>query len=123
LASPSALDALVAQRDAEFGAHVLGDGPIAHALRPKRLHLGERSLLVLFLDQGAIVTDFPAERWGAAKVLPGALLMALGYPKGVSGNPSGMSRFYFECRQIFQEASPDAPTPLQRDCAGCFCPV
>ena len=35
-----------------------------------------------------------------------AALKAYRYPKGVSGNPSGMSRFYFECRQIFQEASP-----------------
>jgi hypothetical protein len=36
-----------------------------------------------------------------------AALKAYRYPKGVSGNPSGMSRFYFECRQIFQEASPE----------------
>jgi hypothetical protein len=36
-----------------------------------------------------------------------AALKAYRYPKGVSGNPSGMSRFYFECRQIFQENSPE----------------
>ncbi len=41
------LDALVAERDTELGAHVLGDGAIAHAPCPKRLHLGECSLLVL----------------------------------------------------------------------------
>jgi hypothetical protein len=32
---------------------------------------------------------------------------AYSYPKGVSGNPSGMSRFYFEYRKIFQENSPE----------------
>jgi hypothetical protein len=74
----SALHALVAERNVEFGAHALGDGPIAHALRPKRLHLGERSLLVLFLDQGAILVDPPAEGPIAAEVLPGAPLVALG---------------------------------------------
>jgi hypothetical protein len=36
-----------------------------------------------------------------------AALKAYRYPKGVSGNPSGMSRFYFECRQIFQENAPE----------------
>jgi hypothetical protein len=41
-----------------------------------------------------------------------AALKAYRYPKGVSGNPSGMSRFYFECRQIFQEASPELARAL-----------
>ena len=36
-----------------------------------------------------------------------AALKAYRYPKGVSGNPSGMNRFYFECRRIFQENAPE----------------
>jgi hypothetical protein len=36
-----------------------------------------------------------------------AALKAYRFPKGVSGNPTGMSRFYFECRKIFQENSPE----------------
>jgi hypothetical protein len=40
-------------------------------------------------------------------IAPAAFHQAYRYPKGVSGNPSGMSRFYFECRRIFQENAPE----------------
>ena len=36
-----------------------------------------------------------------------ATLKAYRYPKGVSGNPSGMNRYYFECRKFAKEASPE----------------
>jgi len=52
------------------------------------------------------VTGLPAAT--RARTYAGAAaLKAYRYPKGVSGNPSGMSRFYFECRRIFQENSPE----------------
>ena len=55
---------------------------------------------------GNAVTALPAAT--RARTYAGAAaLKAYRYPKGVSGNPSGMSRFYFECRRIFQEASPE----------------
>ena len=38
---------------------------------------GERSLLVLFLDQNAIRADFPAEWPIAAEILPGSPLVSL----------------------------------------------
>ena len=36
-----------------------------------------------------------------------ATLKAYRYPKGVSGNPSEMNRYYFECRKLAKEASPE----------------
>jgi hypothetical protein len=55
---------------------------------------------------GNAVTVLPAAT--RARTYAGAAaLKAYRYPKGVSGNPSGMSRFYFECRKIFQENSPE----------------
>ena len=48
------------------------------ARRSERLHLGEGSLLVLFLDQNAILADFPSEGPVATEVLSGPPLMALG---------------------------------------------
>jgi hypothetical protein len=36
-----------------------------------------------------------------------AALTAYRYQKGVSGNPSGMNRYYFECRKLAKEASPE----------------
>src|SRR5215471_3701235 len=62
----NALDALVADRKTEFGAHVLRDGSIAHALRSEPSYLGDRALLVLVLDQHAIPADPPPERSVAA---------------------------------------------------------
>jgi hypothetical protein len=32
---------------------------------------------------------------------------AFRWPRGVSGNPTGQSRFYHECRKLAREASPD----------------
>jgi hypothetical protein len=55
---------------------------------------------------GNAVTVLPAATRARTYAGAGAL-KAYRYPKGVSGNPSGMSRFYFECRRIFQEASPE----------------
>jgi hypothetical protein len=55
---------------------------------------------------GNAVTVLPAAT--RARTYAGAAaLRAYRYPKGVSGNPSGMSRFYFECRRIFQENAPE----------------
>jgi len=43
-----------------------------------------------------------------------AALKAYRYPKGVSGNPSGMNRYYFECRKLAKEASPEIMRELIR---------
>jgi hypothetical protein len=43
-----------------------------------------------------------------------AALKAYCYPKGVSGNPSGMNRYYFECRKLAKEASPEIMRELIR---------
>jgi hypothetical protein len=43
---------------------------------------------------------------GALTLIP-RLMGANRFPKGVSGNPSGMGRFYFECHKIFQENAPE----------------
>jgi hypothetical protein len=34
------------------------------------------------------------------------------WPKGTSGNPSGQSRFYHECRRLAREAGPDMMSVL-----------
>ena len=95
LASQSAFDTLVGDRDAEFGAHALGDCPIAHALRPKRLHFGEGSLLVLFLDENAILTDPPAEWPITAEILPGSpCWRSLAAPAGRSARSLGGSSLW-----------------------------
>jgi hypothetical protein len=36
-----------------------------------------------------------------------AKLKAYRFPKGKSGNPGGLSRFYFQARQLAKQASPD----------------
>jgi hypothetical protein len=43
-----------------------------------------------------------------------AALKAYRFPKGVSGNPSGMNRYYFECRKLAREASPEIMRELIR---------
>jgi hypothetical protein len=43
-----------------------------------------------------------------------AALKAYRFPKGVSGNPSGMNRYYFECRKLAKEASPEIMRELIR---------
>ena len=37
---------------------------------------------------------------------------AFRWPQGVSGNPTGQSRFYHECRKLAREASPDVMAGL-----------
>ena len=50
-------------------------------------------------------TMLPAATRARVQTYAGAAaLKAYRYPKGVSGNPSGMNRYYFECRKLAKEA-------------------
>ena len=61
------------------------------------------------------VATLPAATRARVQSYPGAAaLKAYRYPKGVSGNPSGMNRYYFECRKLAKEASPEIMRELIR---------
>jgi len=60
---------------------------------------------VTTLPAGAVTTLPAATR--ARTYAGAAALKGYRFRKGVSGNPSGMSRFYYQCRKIFQENSPE----------------
>jgi hypothetical protein len=137
----SALHALVAERNVEFGAHALGDGPIAHAL------VTEVRLVKLLLELYTTVTSDGAAvsqhrkigrlvgprgdahrayrpRSGCPSMTlrpPVTLKPSMGAMMGPDGVGDGTMGEAEPGRTYL--ASLDAPTPLQRDCAGCFCPV
>jgi len=73
---------------------------------------------------GIDVSTLPATTRARVQTYAGAAaLKAYRYPKGVSGNPSGMNRYYFECRKLAKEASPeimriDSPRSDRRRRAG-----
>jgi len=61
------------------------------------------------------VSTLPATTRARVQTYAGAAaLKAYRYPKGVSGNPSGMNRYYFECRKLAKEASPEIMRELIR---------
>ena len=64
---------------------------------------------------GIDVSTLPATTRARVQTYAGAAaLKAYRYPKGVSGNPSGMNRYYFECRKLAKEASPEIMRELIR---------
>ena len=64
---------------------------------------------------GAFVGTLPAATRVRVQTYAGAAaLKAYRYPKGVSGNPGGMNRYYFECRKLAKEASPEIMRELIR---------
>ena len=64
---------------------------------------------------GIDVSTLPATTRARVQTYAGAAaLKTYRYPKGVSGNPSGMNRYYFECRKLAKEASPEIMRELIR---------
>jgi hypothetical protein len=51
--------------------------------------------------------DQGTQQYEQRLALSQARTKAYRWAKGTSGNPSGNSRFYYECRKIAQQASPD----------------